>query len=221
MLKKFFSFTIFVLIICTACHHDALQTIHPNKDQMGQLYDLGQTTALGKPDAPITMVEVFSYDCRYCRQDYPLLAHFVIEHPEVRIIFKPFKAFGDSTKVLAQYAALAANKQGKFLLMHERLITTSLRLNERNIKKIAEKLNLNMNEFEQDIKSPAIKEQIEQNTELMDQLDIDGIPALIVTKTALINDLEHADNIPQYIQVGFLSHDVLINLLRKTTEKNK
>lgn len=199
----------------TACHNEPVQTIQPSAEGLKQLYSEAGTTAMGKPDAPITMVEIFAYDCRYCRQDYPLVEQFAKAHPNVRVIFKPFMAFGEKTKVLPQYASLAAAKQNQFLAMHRALITTNRPLTMKTINNIAKELNLNMGQFHQDLYSKGIEQQIQDNTQLMDSLDIEGIPAVVITQTKLIDHPELADKIPQYLQVGFLSNDILLNLMHK------
>jgi hypothetical protein len=206
---------LFVVFLCVGCHRESLQQIHPTADEMKQLYGEGGTTVLGKKDAPITLVEVYAYDCRYCRQDYPLIEQFAKEHADVRVIFKPFLAFGSKTKVWPQYAALAAAKQGQFLAMHHALMTINRPLTLRIINKIAAELNLNKAKFRDDINSKEVAAQIEANTQLMDNLEIDGIPTLIMTQTRLISDPKLADHIPQYIQIGFLSNDILTNMLTK------
>lgn len=207
---------ILLSIFSVSCHRESLQQIHPTTTEIKQLYDEGGTTALGKADAPVTLVEVYAYDCRYCRQDYPLIEQFAKEHSNVRVIFKPFLAFGAKTKKWPQYAALAAGKQGQFLAMHHALMTVTRPLTLRMINKIAQELNLNKEKFQKDLNSPSVAEQIEANTQLMDSLDINGIPTLIMTQTRLIANPSLAAKIPQYIQVGFLSNDILLHMLEKT-----
>jgi len=218
MMKKIMLF-LCVSFFCVACQRESLQQIHPNPTQLKALYSESGTASLGKQDAPITMVEIYAYDCRYCRKDYPLIEQFVKEHPNVRVVFKPFLAFGDKTKKWPQYAALAAGKQGQFLAMHHALMTTNRTLTMRLINKIAGELNLNKEKFRSDLNSEEVVKQIQDNTDLMNALDITGIPALIVTQTRLINEPNLVEQIPQYIQIGFLSNDVLMNMMNKVQEK--
>lgn len=205
---------IFFMLSLTACHKQTEQTIDVTPDEAKALYAVGGTTALGKADAPVTMVEIFAYDCRYCRQDYPLVRQFAKEHPNVRVIFKPFMAFGDRTALLPQYAALAAGKQGKFLEMHHALMTMHHPFTMKYIDKVADHLSLNMQQFHSDMEDPLLEQQIRDNTELMNSLNIDAIPAVIMTQTRLTQSIQDSSKIPQYIQVGFLSNDLLVEMLK-------
>lgn len=218
MMKKIMLF-LCISIFCISCHHESLQQIHPTAEEIKALYGEAGTEALGKKDAPITLVEIYAYDCRYCRKDYPLIEQFAKEHPNVRVVFKPFLAFGDKTKKWPQYAALAAGKQGQFLAMHHALMTINRTLTLRVINKIAEELNLNKAQFRSDLNSQEIAKQIQDNTELMSELEIDGIPTLIMTQTRLITQPNLAGQIPQYVQVGFLSNDILTDMLNKVQGK--
>ena len=189
-----------MLFTLTACHKSSQQTIDMTPDQVKILYDTTGIQVLGAENAPVTMVEIFAYDCRYCRQDAPLIARFAKEHPGVRMIFKSFMAFGDKTKVLPQYAALAAAKQGKFLAMHEALMGMHHPFILKYIDQIAQHLNLNMTAFHQDLNDPSFATQIQNNTTLMDNLNINGIPTVIMTQTRLAQSPQDVDKIPQYIQ---------------------
>ncbi len=213
-MKKWLPWVGLVLVLClSACHRQQLHTVTMTPEQVKALYAEGGTTALGKANAPITMVEIFSYDCRYCRQDYPLIEQFAKEHPNVRIVFKPFMAFGERTKLLPQYAALAAGRQGAFLLMHHALMTTNRPLQMKTINNIAKAINLNMDKFHSDLNDPLLQQEIKNNTKLMDALEIDGIPTVMITQTRLVQNPQLVDQIPQYEQVGFLSNDLLVRMV--------
>ena len=220
MIKK-----MLMLLICSlllvACHgKDDLQTIEMNPDQVKAIYDTADIGALGKKNAPITLVNIFSYDCSYCRKDYPLIESFAKQHPNVRVIFKSFMAFGDKTNVLPQYASLAAGKQGQFLAMHHALMTTDRPLTIKTIHALARELNLNMNQFDQDLHSTAIAQKIRDNTLLMDQLGIDGIPVVIMAPTSVSQHSE-TKAATQYIQIGFISNDTLMSMLNALLPKKE
>jgi protein-disulfide isomerase len=213
-MKKIFSllFLIFSFAFLAACHNQSLQTLTVPQDQVVKLYGDTDGAVIGKADAPITMVEIYSYDCRYCREDASLIEQFAKDHPNVRIVFKPFMAFGEKTRTLPQYAVLAAARQGAFAPMHRELMSTHRVMTLKNIHYFARHLKLDMEKFNAALKDPAIAKRIQENTALMDALNIDAIPTVIVTQTRLLKDPSLTGQIPQYVQVGFLSNDLLVRM---------
>lgn len=204
-----------------ACHQQSLQTTEVPEAQVAELYGDTDGAVIGSPDAPITMVEIFSYDCRYCREDASLIEQFAKEHPQVRVVFKPFMAFGPQTRTLPQYAALAAARQGNFAGMHHVLMSTDREMTVKNINYFARNLKLDMSKFHATLKAPAIAKRVEENTALMNTLNIDAIPTVIVTQTRLLKNPALTTEIPQYIQVGFLSNDLLVHMLDQVQQDAK
>ncbi len=212
MFKKILM-ALLLCLVMSACHSKTpFETLNANADQLKALYSLGGTSALGSKNASVTLVNIFSYDCSYCRREFPLIEHFAKVHSNVKIIFKPFLAFAEKTNVLPQYAALAAAKQGQFLAMNHALMTTNKPLNSKTIHSIARELNLNMDKFNADIQSKEVKDQIDANTALMADLNIDGIPTVIMATTKT-TEASHDSDKP-YIQMGFISNDILLEMLR-------
>ncbi|MCD6047726.1 MAG: 27 kDa outer membrane protein [Gammaproteobacteria bacterium] len=222
-MKKTLSFILFSFasLLLAACHNQPLQTISVPQDQVVKLYGDTDGAFIGKADAPITMVEIYSYDCRYCREDAALIEQFAKDHPNVRIVFKPFMAFGEHTRTLPQYAALAAGRQGAFAPMHRELMSTHRVMSLKNIHYFARHLKLDMGKFNAALKDPTIAKRIQENTALMDALNIDAIPTVIVTQTRLLKDPSLTGQIPQYVQVGFLSNDLLVHLVDQVAKDGK
>ncbi|MBS27606.1 MAG: hypothetical protein CL566_01585 [Alphaproteobacteria bacterium] len=69
-----------------------------------------QCVLVGNPDATVTVVEFFDYQCPYCKRMAQDLAKIAAEDPDVKVIFKEFPVFGTQS-TLATRAALAADKQ--------------------------------------------------------------------------------------------------------------
>lgn len=78
--------------------------------------------AAGPPDANVTLVEFFDYNCPYCKEAAPELMKLLHLDHQVKIIFKEWPIFGDGSTYAAR-AAIAVNWQGKYLAAHEALIS--------------------------------------------------------------------------------------------------
>lgn len=141
---------------------------------------------VGPADAKVTIVEFFDYNCGYCKRSTDWVNQTIKTHPnDVRVIFKELPILDGRTKTSrpAAKAALAANKQGKYLEMHTALMDASGLTPER-IKEIARKQGLNVKQLEKDMLDPELDVMLEDTLILANR-----IPSLTGTPFFIINDL--------------------------------
>jgi len=79
------------------------------------------TESAGAPNADVTIVEYFDYNCPYCKQLPPEFRSLLAADHKVAIVYKEWPIFG-GVSVYAATAALAAGWQGKYLLAHDTLM---------------------------------------------------------------------------------------------------
>jgi len=85
----------------------------------------------------------------------------------------------------AAMAALAAGKQGKFWEIHEKLYANQKDLSDAKVEAIAQELGLNMEQFNQDLKDPAIGSLIERDMNNARQANVRGTPTIFVNGKVL------------------------------------
>lgn len=141
--------------------------------------------SIGPKDAKVTMVEFFDYNCSFCKRSTSWVQTIMKEYPnDVRFVFKELPILERRTKTSrnAAKAALAANKQGKYIEMHMALMDGTA-LNEQFITSAAVKIGLNMKKFKADLTDPKLDEQLEDTMYLASR-----IPGLTGTPFFVIND---------------------------------
>ena len=79
--------------------------------------------AVGNQDSEVQIVAFLDYRCPYCKKLTNIIAKMQADN--VRIVYKEWPILGDSS-LLAARAALAADKQGKYLAFHTRLMNSRL-----------------------------------------------------------------------------------------------
>ncbi len=77
-------------------------------------------------------------------------------------------------------AALAAEKQGKFWEMHEKLFANQKQLSDVKVEEIARELGLNMERFDQDLKDPELLTRIDRDLKNGQQANVRGTPSIFV-----------------------------------------
>ncbi len=146
---------------------------------MDQLVNTRRDPFIGNPDASVTVVEFFDYQCPYCKRMAQDLAKIAAEDPDVKIIFKEFPVFGRES-TLATRAALASARQGKYADFHLAIMGLRGAPSENAIFRIASRLGMDLDRLRRDMQSPSIETQIQTNLQLARQVGVRGTPAFIV-----------------------------------------
>lgn len=122
----------------------------------------------GNPDAPLVLVEYGDFECPDCGQAHPILKEAMEElSDKVCLVFRNmpldqlYPIHPHAT--IAAQGAQAASLQGKFWEMHDLLFQNQEGLSEEKIVELAESLNLNMEQFEEDFASAEVAEQVEND----------------------------------------------------------
>jgi protein-disulfide isomerase len=116
----------------------------------------------------------------------------------VKIVFKNFPLRSHKYARTSAVAALAAGRQEKFWEFHDELFKIYKQINEKKIIEIAQKLALNMPQFQNDIKDPAIRALINQDVKEGVQIGLRGVPAVYIngkqTRARSVEDFQAAIN---------------------------
>lgn len=132
----------------------------------------------GNPNGDITVVEFFDYNCGYCKRAAPELSALIEADANVRVVYKEFPILGPSS-LLAAKAALAAQRQGKYVVFHEALFELP-EISDATLEGLSDRLGLDHARLVKDMEGPEIAAQITRDTELARSLDINGTPGFVI-----------------------------------------
>lgn len=111
----------------------------------------------------------------------PLLEQVLEKYPrDVKLVYKNFPLANHKFARTAAAAALAAQRQGKFWQMHDRLFEKYNQLNETVIKDVARRLGLDMTRLERDMKDREIQGLITRDIEEGRRIGVRGTPTVFV-----------------------------------------
>jgi protein-disulfide isomerase len=161
----------------------------------------------GNPKGNVTLIEFFDYQCAHCTNMAPIIQRLVQANPNLKVIFKEFPIRGPVSEYAAR-AALAANKQGKYRELYHALMSTRYTLTESQVLEIAKNTGLNIKQLKKDMDSQSIINQIETNLSLARELNLNGTPAFILSKS-------NATQMDQLnVLLGEMSQSELQNLIQ-------
>jgi protein-disulfide isomerase len=149
----------------------------------GKRHDVkpGTTPARGAASAKVDIVLWTDYQCPFCKRIEPELAQALADHPDAVRMFvrqNPLKMHADAMP--AAQAALAANEQGKFWQMHEKLFENPKDLKRPALERMAEELGLDMARFRKAMDTNAHAAAIEKDVSDATSLRATFTPAVFV-----------------------------------------
>lgn len=152
-------------------------------DNADVLFNASNDFSIGPEDAPVTVVEFFDYRCGPCRASMSTVNALPEKYPgQVRVVFKEFPILSPESQVTA-IAALAAGRQGQYSEIHQAFMKSSSRFTEADIVKIAEGLDLDMDQWNEDRKDPALLTQIGDTRALAQTIGANATPTFVVGDT--------------------------------------
>lgn len=173
------------------------------------LFHSTDSPVAGNPNGDITIVDFFDYQCTHCGELSETLNGLVKKDPNVRIVFKELPILGEESE-FATKAALAAQKQHKYLEFHHQLMALGASFTQDQVLNRAKHAGLDMNRLKKDMDSKAVAQEIKANLALSQKLGIHGTPTLVIAKN--INDLKGQKI---YIIPGALSEGEIKDILHK------
>lgn len=136
---------------------------------------------VGPANAPVEIVVFSDFECPYCGQVGPLLEQVLQFNPKtVKLVFKHFPLGFHKNARPAAIAAIAAQKQGKFWEMHDRLFLNQKNLTPEKFRAIAQELKMNLGQFDKDQVNPEAAQRLEKDIADGRRAGVRGTPTLFV-----------------------------------------
>jgi protein-disulfide isomerase len=156
-------------------------------DGLGRLQIPLAGSARGPATAKVTIVEFSDFQCPFCSRVVPTLEQLQKEYPtQVRIFFRHFPLPFHADAAPAAEAAVAAEAQGKFWEMHDRLFANQQDLSAPSLEACARQIGLDLPKFRAALQSRAGKARVITDTELGRQLGVEGTPTLFLNGRAVM-----------------------------------
>jgi protein-disulfide isomerase len=140
-----------------------------------------QAPSRGPARASITIVEFADYQCPFCVRAEATIHAIEHAHPgDVRVVFKNLPLpFHDLARPMAR-AAVAADAQGHFWEMHDRLFALTGKADRAALDGVARDLGLDVARFDRDLDDPSLDARIDADDADAKALGVKGTPTFFV-----------------------------------------
>jgi len=159
---------------------DAIRIVQEREQNalMEQATSTENAMVLGNPDAPITIVEFFDYNCGFCKRAASVVQSALEANPDVKLVMREFPILSEGS-LFAARAALAAREQGMYEEFHWALMDVP-QVTEATTIATAEELGLDIEKLRADMELPAVQDHLTTTRTLSDGLSVTGTPAFLI-----------------------------------------
>ena len=155
------------------------------KDQLTahatEIYQSADNVVLGNPKGDVTLVEMFDYNCTYCRGALPDLATLMAEDPNLKVILKQFPILSDGSVDAARIAVLVGkDPKINYWDFHQKMFAERGEVGASQALEVAAQLGGNSAELMLDMNGKVATSAIQAEYKLAKALNIGGTPSYIL-----------------------------------------
>jgi len=151
----------------------------------------------GNGSASLTIVEYGDYQCPHCGKAHPVIKKILDTFgDQVLFVFRNFPLQeSHQYATIAARATEAAALQDKYWEMHDAIFEQQSQLNEEFLFSLAERLELDLDQFREDIASAEVKEKVENDFESGVRSGVNGTPSFFVNDNKFDGDATDLFNV--------------------------
>lgn len=155
----------------------------------------------GAPDAPVTIVEFSDFECAYCSQLSPIMNQLLaVFDNKLKVVFRHFPLSVHRHAQKAHEAAECAGAQGKFWEYRDLLFENFDKLEKEDLIAYAQKLDLDLEKFKQDLDSGKFADRVHQDIREGRRLRVHSTPSLFINaKSIKLRSKDHFSELSRYI----------------------
>ncbi|KQN94474.1 disulfide bond formation protein DsbA [Sphingomonas sp. Leaf231] len=149
---------------------ESTRAVASNRSRIEQPYG---DAWIGNPNADVTLVEYYDYNCGFCRATLPTIEKLVAADKNLRVVFKELPVLADSSRAAAR-ASLTAAAQGRFKSFHDALYAAGP-VSAATIAQAAKASGVDLTKVPADTEAT-----LRDNLDIAAKLGVTGTPAWVV-----------------------------------------
>ena len=178
------SFLVFRLLAHVPVERRARQLARTAEDlvDLSEDVDPERDHIRGPDSAPVTLLEYGDYQCPYCGQAEQVIRELLDEFgDELRYVWRhlPLNDVHANAQMAAE-ATEAADAQGAFWPMHDRLLAAQDELNPDDLGRVAAELGLDGDRFWHDLRHRRFAERVSEDVASADESGVAGTPSFFI-----------------------------------------
>ncbi len=144
-------------------------------------FNLDKAQPLGKADAPVSLVVFSNFTCPHCANFAKEIHEIHKKYPErVKIYFKNVPNQSQQASVQAHMAAVAAQEQGKFWEMHDKIFDNRKNISDESLKQFAQDIGLDLAKYQAGFEDKSYIKVLADDLKEADSAAVKGTPTLFI-----------------------------------------
>jgi protein-disulfide isomerase len=149
--------------------------------------DISGSPVKGPKNAPVTIVAFSDFQCPFCSRVVPTLHELEKQYEgKVKVAFKHQPLPFHQNARIAAAASMAANEQGKFWEMHDKLFANQQQLDRASLERYAQEIGLDMGKFKSALDSNKYDAQITKDSNEGNAIGANGTPTFFINGRQLV-----------------------------------
>jgi protein-disulfide isomerase len=143
--------------------------------------------ARGSVDPEVTIIEFGDFQCPFCKRAEGTISDLLQpDQANLRVVFRQNPLPFHPNAMIAARAALAAQRQGKFWEMHDRMFQNQQDLTDENFKRWASEFGLDVERFSRDMNTSEIQKQIDDDIKFAYAHGAGGTPSFFINGVLVV-----------------------------------
>jgi protein-disulfide isomerase len=159
------------------------------KEHAEIIFDSPRQVTIGNPKGDVTFVELFDYNCGYCKRALTDMLDLMKADPKIKVVLKEFPVLGEGSTQAAQVAVAVRmqDKTGKkYLEFHQKLLTGRGSADKARAMAVAKEVGLDMARLEKDMASDEVKNTLAESFKIAEAMGLNGTPSYVIGNEAVI-----------------------------------
>ncbi|MDR3472035.1 MAG: DsbA family protein [Devosia sp.] len=144
------------------------------------IFDDPDNVVLGNPQGDVTLVEMFDYNCGYCRAALPDLAQLLTEDKNLRVELKQFPILSAGSVDAARIAVQVAKSGKDYWAFHQAMYTSRGEVDVNTALDEAKTLGLDPATLRANMQGKPISDALQRSYDLAKALNVTGTPTYII-----------------------------------------
>lgn len=150
------------------------------KNNRSSIENDGFPPVIGNKDGDVTIVMIYDYNCRYCKQANMFLNELLKQDGNVKVVLRPLSILGGTSGYAAKVAlAISRVSSEKFVDIHNQIMQLQP-ITEESVKEIIEKSGIDPKMVANEINSISVKQSVDKNLEIAKNIGINGAPSYVI-----------------------------------------
>jgi len=158
-----------------------------------EIYNDPANIVLGNPDGDVTLVEMFDYNCGYCRQVVADVMALVEEDPGLRVILKEFPILSQGSVDAARIGVLVNKADVDYQAFHTALYSARGAVDTQAALAAAEQLGLSRVALELEMNATEVSDALQRTYAIAQALGVTGTPTFIIGNDVIPGAVPKAD----------------------------